>query len=552
MDRGCFEAWNVPESVAAKATYRYSGARGSLAGGRRHPQEGSVVYVHPGAALVMDRDDFNPEGAGEGRNTPLRPGYLLLLEGGSLYGQGAMVSLPHVGVERTIDATPGAIVALPYSFDYQADARLISYDASGHVAEAEAVVGELYRYDGAERAAYDYAAVSTNSTCWHDASADGAVEACLGRYFRPATTGTYRFTAADASVDGSAPVYREGYYDGHAETAKSVLLHQYDNRPAGDIPQYTIVENMGWNLVGAPYLVADYPTSLAAGGNAFSPADYPMSLPRVVYTADAAGAFTATQSWTATPSGLSPGVAFFTQTAVIGTSEDLTFEQLDYTETLLEATRRPLLMLTNGDGASDAVELHPDALNDGTMSFHLGSDGLKWDPLATSLPSIYAGNAGGTRFALASSAPVGTDIPLGVNSGAGGWCTFALAEAEDFDSFTHIWLTDRLEGRVTDLCRDTYAVELAPEADITGRFAIRFGGVRPDGRPDTDATNYKAYGHDGRLIVANLLGGETIEVYDTAGRLLLRATARTATFEHPLPTAVYVVKVAHQVFKVKI
>ena len=122
----------------------------------------------------------------------------------------------------------------------------------------------------------------------------------MGVWYKPATAGTYRFTAADVTTLGTAPIYREGYYGDTSEKQKTVSLTQADNRNTnGSKPDYTTPENMGWNLVGCPYLVSDYVSWANGEATDFDPEAYPMSLPRFVYTTDAAGQFTSWPSWKA-------------------------------------------------------------------------------------------------------------------------------------------------------------------------------------------------------------------------------------------------------------
>lgn len=552
IDRGCYETWNVPEGKAAKATYAYTGesSRGHLAGGRRHPQEGSVVYVQKNASLVMSSDDFNPASTtAAGRNEVLRPGYLLLCEGASLFSEGTAVSLGHVGVERTVNADAGALVALPYAFDFS-QARYITYDASGQVQETvpESATEVLY-YDGEARATYNYIAqTEPNSPCWKPC-ATGKRAACMGVWYHPTVSGTYRFTAADVSTtDGSQPVYREGYYDGASEAAKMVTLTQYDNRDNRDVvgekPYYTVEENMGWNLVGSPYLVSNY-VSWADGETTDSnPEAYPMSLPRFVYTTNAAGQFTSWPSWKhSTEGSFSPAHAFFTQTATLQATEPLTFTLPHCTDTPVAAVPRPCLSFTDGAGRSDVVTLQPSAEATDDMGFHLGSDGLHWAPLNPELPQLYAASTGAAHLDWMGAVPVGTEIPLGLNSGTGGLCTFSLPSPEAYATFTHVWLTDRQAGRVTDLKQHSYTVPLEADETTDIRFTLKFGGVAPSAGASGEQALYQITARKGYIHIEGLLGGENIAVYDASGRLQLSDHARTNHYAAPFLPGNYVVKV---------
>lgn len=558
IDRGCYETWNVPEDTAAQATYHYdrTGTAGRLSGGRRHPQEGSVVYLHAGASLVMSRDDFNPESAGAaGRNEVLRPGYLLLREGASLYSEGTAVSLPHVGVERTIsNADAGALVALPYAFDYS-QARLVSYhEAGGQLQQAVPGAGtEVFYYDGAQRAEGGYEAQTQDSPCWKPWTA-GEREACMGVWYKPATAGTYRFTAADVTALGTDPIYREGYYGDTSEKQKTVSLTQADDRNTnGSKPDYTTPENMGWNLVGCPYLVSNYVSWANGEATDFDPEAYPMSLPRFVYTTDAAGQFTSWPSWKEPTEGsFAPAHAFFTQTATLQATETLTFILPHYTGTPVAAVPRPCLSFTDGSGQSDVVTLQPCAEATEDMGFHLGSDGLHWAPLNPELPQLYAASTGTAHLDWMGAAPVGTEIPLGLYSGMGGFCTFSLPSPETYATFTHVWLTDRQTGRVTDLKQNTYTVPLETDETTDIRFTLKFGGIAPSPGNSGEQALYQITARQGYIRIEGLTGGERIAVYDASGRLLLSDQARTNLYAAPFLPGNYVVKVEGYSRKVQV
>ena len=74
-DNGCFETWNIPAGQAWQ----------TAEAGKHYPVNGSVVYLHEGADLVL------------GQSAAFRPGYLLLRKDASLYGNGSTVQVPYVG-----------------------------------------------------------------------------------------------------------------------------------------------------------------------------------------------------------------------------------------------------------------------------------------------------------------------------------------------------------------------------------------------------------------------------------------------------------------------
>ena len=129
-----------------------------------------------------------------------------------------------------------------------------------------------------------------------------------------ATEQTMRFTAYGATVAD---------YPYHESADKDyVTLTQYDDRTATDGgSDFTSVYNMGWNLKGMPYLISNYPAH-----KVMDDGTYAMKVPHVVYNMMHDGSYyVAKQSWTVTSMDkfLSPGVAFFTQTATLNDTENL-------------------------------------------------------------------------------------------------------------------------------------------------------------------------------------------------------------------------------------
>ena len=310
---------------------------------------------------------------------------------------------------------------------------------------------------------------------------------------------------------------------------------------------------MGWNLVGCPYLVSNYVSWANGEATDFDPEAYPMSLPRFVYTTDAAGQFTSWPSWKEPTEGsFAPAHAFFTQTATLQATETLTFILPHYTGTPVAAVPRPCLSFTDGSGQSDVVTLQPCAEATEDMGFHLGSDGLHWAPLNPELPQLYAASTGTAHLDWMGAAPVGTEIPLGLYSGMGGFCTFSLPSPETYATFTHVWLTDRQTGRVTDLKQNTYTVPLEADETTDIRFTLKFGGIAPNPGNSGEQALYQITARQGYIRIEGLTGGERIAVYDASGRLLLSDQARTNLYAAPFLPGNYVVKVEGYSRKVQV
>jgi hypothetical protein len=312
--------------------------------------------------------------------------------------------------------------------------------------------------------------------------------------------------------------------------------------------------------VGAPYLVANYKGNVKDGGDAHSPSDYNMSLPRMIYTLTAdtqnAGDFNSESSVSA--KGMSPGAAFFTQTAVnSGETEQLVFQLPMYSgsKPAVAAVRKQTLVLTDEAGHADEVELIP--ATDGTagsMTYTYGRDAVKWMAMNDALPQTYALNdtVSGTRFSIMGDAPVATEIALGVKAGSDGRLTFALSSAEAYETFTNVWLADRETGAITDLKQNNYTVNMDEGTETASRFTIKFGGHRPEMMNDLMAHRYDVYAEAGKVYVSRLAGGEVICMYDATGRMIHKAVAEGPRHSVALPAGIYLVRVAEEVHKVSV
>ena len=559
VDRGCYETWLVEAGQKADATYRYTAAS-PINGGKRFPQPGSVVYLLEGADLVLDKDDFDPSAATsvghEGRTETIRPGYLLLGEGASLYGQGAALLLPYVSVERTIGQA-GAMVSLPYDFDY-GTAVTRTYDASGRFqALAHPLTDSIYVYDGLLRAAHDYVYQAKDAPTWKPVGTAGLQPAGSAFYVSDALEEDYVFRFTGVATASTAPLYREGYVGGTIEKAKTVVLTQYDHRDVGteNFPAFTSAENMGWNLVGVPYLVSRFPAGLETAADPYNPEAYGVSLPRIVYAYKSAdGTFPTAQSWQGGFDEVPVGAAYFVQTAVKDhlDTETLTFRQPMYPTGSSGAEQR-VLRLADEAGRADVMAVLPEAEAEADIAYTLGRDGLKWLGFLPEAPQVYAVGSGGTRFALMGSAPVGTEIPVGIRALRGGQFTFSLPVPEAYADFAHVWLTDRATGSVTDLLVADYAVALADSTQTDTRFTLKFGGMRPVADPLSGEAGvaYRVYIRGGILYVLDLQGGESLRVYDAGGRRLADTAAPAGEYRLPVAPGIYVVKVGGSVYKVR-
>ena len=153
----------------------------------------------------------------------------------------------------------------------------------------------------------------------------------------------------------------------------------------------------------------------------------------------------AEQSWVSSTTSsidntLSPGVAFFTQTAIFNYDEHLHFAQLFYTSsasTNTGNTRNALnISLSSVDAtgedayrsvgvppAAGAVCLQPvdNTSDDNTsMVYTINRDGAKFMSMNPAIPDIAVCGSGGEMMSLFGAAPVETEISLATRVGSTG------------------------------------------------------------------------------------------------------------------------------------
>ncbi|MCI6079996.1 MAG: right-handed parallel beta-helix repeat-containing protein [Prevotella sp.] len=587
VDNGCFETWStgaMTKSGSVAPNVLYADGSADNYNGQYYPHEGSVVYLQPSGKLVCKNIT---DGAGNVTShyftdsNPLRPGYVLALEGGSLYGQGNTIDLRYVAAERTIrQQTIGqqtiaqySLVSLPFDMNYGTDDKgkmpfvtTTTYDSNNNVTETAVAPFSRYEYDGEARSHYKYSFAESNSTCWKPLTTNirTANEGMLIDRGSTATEQKLRFTAYGATA-ADYP-YRE------SADKDYVTLTQYDDRTSIEGgSDFTSVYNMGWNLKGMPYLISSYPIFQQMDDDS-----YVMNVPHVIYTMNPNGSYVTKQSWASSADNtLSPGEAFFTQTATINTEEHLHFAQLFYTSsasTNTASTRSALnISLSSADAtgedayrslgvspAAGAVCLQPvdntsddNTSDDNTsMVYTINRDGAKFMSMNPAIPDIAVCGAGGEMMSLAGAAPVETEISVATRVGTTGRYTFSLDKSAGVSpATTEVWLKDYQTGIVTNLMEDDYTAEITvgenPASPVltTGRFSLTIGGMRPDiGGWDESGAGWTISINRCHVTVSDLSTDSDVLFYTTDGILRHRATPFLGKCEAELSPGVYVVR----------
>lgn len=260
-DFGCYEMWRITSDKDIHANYESERTYSSTYPNapttaskvwRNFPHVGSDVYIMGDANFILDETLIglnNRDSRVENYN--MKPGFLLVKEGGSLYGQGNVVNASYVASEQTLRAE-GNLVALPYRHNYNGIAGREEGNYPGDNGT------EMAKYNGDERAAWKYNSnwfATAGSKCWEAADADEEIPAFQGIYFKGETGAPHRFTSKGTDF------FNDNLYTENG-VSKNVTLTQHNNLMRGNNPiadgELTAKEDMGWNLFGIPYLVSHY------------------------------------------------------------------------------------------------------------------------------------------------------------------------------------------------------------------------------------------------------------------------------------------------------
>ena len=571
VDNGCYETWSTSyldgtnakldgtnakqvEALTATTdggvTIDYDAGTYSVStyGGNQYPHPGSVVYLDGSSLTVAKKADSSLSFASA--TNPMTAGYLLVKNGGSLYGQGNHVSLDYVAVEKS--QAQYALVSLPFTFKAENDGTSFKTITTGNTAFTPVTMAGkgLYSYDAKQRAQWGYNFKKESSDCWIPLDYEVGRTANEGFLFDRGTgaaAAVLRYTGRYTGT-GTA-VYTEG------GEAKKVTLQQYDTRTTADgSAHFTRNEDMGWNLKGLPYLISGYPTNTTTVDGT-----YQMNVPHVMYDMNATtGNYNTKQSWTEGQT-LTVGDGFFTQTAKVVEAanngsdyERLTFNYYDGSSTSGTVNPAPLLEMSDANGYADRLEVRAQEQG-GSLVYCLGSDGVKMVSPMTAMPQVYALGAQGVGMSLLANAPAATDIALGVRTMQRGAYTFALPATLPFEEFGHVWLMDKEARQVTDLMTGSYTASIEGDGYNEQRFVLRIGGMMPDldGCSSSSANSYLISVRGTTVTVGNLQGGEHIYVYTPVGALVSHTVASQEQHQITLPQGVYVVKVNGMAKKVK-
>lgn len=496
VDNGCFETWNI-----------IGGGNGNFGtvNDDDYPHGKSVVYVREGNELQLERDYT--------ASSPFNPGFLLLEHGAGLWGNGKQVDLRYFAAERKLTATNGYkdLVAMPFS--------LTEMTVNGNEGLGTSV--KAYRYNGLERAKYDYKFASDNSTAWEEVS-NGLSTQMAGLLFEaqgsPEQDVKLRFYGTSYQEDGQP---------------KNVVLQKYNfNSPwssssdTGD--KFTHKENMSWNLFGSPYLCTMNYEDMEYGRVIYGYANNG-------YYTDGMGA-----DGERTQGNIPVGSAVFTQTATLKETETFTVgmrkAEIDHNTrstklALYVASAAGKRGLEENDGIYDELQLTAVPSEEASTEFDLARDGVKWMN-DNGEPEIFAVRDGG-RYSLLSAIDREGTIGVGVSLPEAGMYSIGIPEDCEAEDYEYVMLKDAATGKAADLKEGAYSFRTAEAGVAEGRFTLSFKRMDADQRHaiyvKSGMGKATVFGvNDGDVVTVVTVDGKVVAVEEAVGSEVTFALAKGA------------------------
>ena len=496
VDNGCFETWNI-----------IGGGNGNFGtvNDDDYPHGKSVVYVREGNELQLERDYT--------ASSPFNPGFLLLEHGAGLWGNGKQVDLRNFAAERKLTATNGYkdLVAMPFS--------LTEMTVNGNEGLGTSV--KAYRYNGLERAKYDYKFASDNSTAWEEVS-NGLSTQMAGLLFEaqgsPEQDVKLRFYGTSYQEDGQP---------------KNVVLQKYNfNSPwssssdTGD--KFTHKENMSWNLFGSPYLCTMNYEDMEYGRVIYGYANNG-------YYTDGMGA-----DGERTQGNIPVGSAVFTQTATLKETETFTVgmrkAEIDHNTrstklALYVASAAGKRGLEENDGIYDELQLTAVPSEEASTEFDLARDGVKWMN-DNGEPEIFAVRDGG-RYSLLSAIDREGTIGVGVSLPEAGMYSIGIPEDCEAEDYEYVMLKDAATGKAADLKEGAYSFRMAEAGVAEGRFTLSFKRMDADQRHaiyvKSGMGKATVFGvNDGDVVTVVTVDGKVVAVEEAVGSEVTFALAKGA------------------------
>lgn len=273
------------------------------------------------------------------------------------------------------------------------------------------------------------------------------------------------------------------------------------------------VSNVGWNLVGVPYLSKFNGDNVGVNFvTVFNGSSYDQYA-----NTDAAVDY------------LNPFSSFFVQASTTSLSFGTGGRRLVSKSVANDLTDRVQINVTNGTGTDNTTLIMDDTQS---IAYELNQDLGKWLTTGTDKPQIYS-VLNGVNYAF-NSLPMGAvqDLPLGVYTKVAGSDTIHV-DASNAPGISQLLLTDKVTGITTDLLNSDYSFT-ATAGTTTSRFSISAQRVVTNKNVVQSINTPCLISREGKLIISNLAGNTTVRVFDTMGRVVVTEKVYSNTLELPL------------------
>ncbi len=501
VDNGCFETWYLTDDKKADKT--------------DYPHGKSVVYVMTEDKELKLDPDFYTE------TNVFQPGFLLLKYHAGLRGNNSYVSLTNFAVERELTQNKTDLYVLPFR-STASEWKTGDGNWDNNTSSLSGITAKYY--DGAKRANYSYKFEGEKeSSAW-----------VTGNYpNRNLTTGLRIESSKDETF--TIRYYGNSYTESDGRTdasrlSKITLIQNNNQQPwsetSNNSTKFTHKENMGWNLIGSPYLCAMNYDDMEYG--------------RVIYAYDKESNTykTINTDGTAddgTTAGYIPALdAVFTQTATLdnNTGEQVT---VSHSEAKAEggayAKSRSILSVSiqaNAEGTrstsdseaseqADDLQLNAVPKSEAKSDFDLGADGVKW--MSATAPQIYAVRNGG-RYALLSAVSEAGTVSVGVSVPTEGEYTLSIPADCDTEKYETVWLKDAETGKGVNLLDGGYTFQ-ATKGETNTRFTIAFNRMADEAKSGIVITSQG----NGIIQIQGTQQADQIRIYGTSGVLAAQAEA---------------------------
>lgn len=440
---------------------------------------------------------------------PMEINNFIIDHGGSNYGQilSNCESISIKGdcsVHYYTDASKWYFISLPFDM---AVSEIKPTDSSVQYA--------IRYYDGANRAA------NGASGSWKNYTEDDIIPAGTGFIYQTSKSAWTLFYAVDNESKQNIVSYDE--------FTKMLATHESED-----------ASNRGWNLVGNPYQTYY--------NNHYLNFTAPITVRNVSNNSYSA------KSLIDDDYAITPNEAFFVQCPkevnslsfplggrqLTNVIEDQNVQAKSRTALANDRQLIDITLAANGYVDETRVVLNEEAL----CGYELSCDASKFFSDDAAVPQLFTVGADGVQYAINERPMDNGTVSLAFYAPVSGSYTLSLKRCDA----EHVYLTDHLNGTVTDLSAQDYTFEAE-----TGNYNTRFSLSVVPGATDIASVSErstKVGATENGISIQGLVG--TAEVFSADGRMVAAATLSGEQTTLRMPQGIYIVRAANRAYKVVI